>query len=364
MSALSSRETDTFDGSAACQELAKRQPFNIRYPLKTPGNINLFVNAICNAFCAHCFIIHDQPTSQDKAQLPLETIVRIFKSCTNPTAIMLTGGEPFLRSDIEDVSLALVALPLTRSLAINSNGSCPQRIETVLGHVCPSQDKPVHLQLSLDGLPTTNDEIRQIPRGFAKVMETCERCLLLARKYANLSLVIGITLMKQNAQEIEFLIDELERRGFPSKISLARGNDFSTFGVPEALLEPSYNPNNDVQMPPRDLRAALARIQGKHPRYFDDFQRKKLETMIGVLEQKTRLIPCYAGYEDGVIYANGDILICEQVKPFGNLSKWDWSIADAWNSQEAMQHRLDLCSCSCIHGCNISTSLWLQDHRL
>lgn len=363
MSTLSSREIDPFDGSAACHKLAKRQPFDVRYPLKTPGNINLFVNSICNAFCEHCFIIHDEPKSQDKTQLPLEAILRIFQSCTNQTAIMLTGGEPLLRKDIKDLSLALLALPLTKSLALNSNGSCPQKIEMLLKDVCHSQDKPVHLQLSLDGLATTNDQIRQIPQGFAKVMETCERCLLLETKYPNLSFVIGITLMKQNAQEMEFLVDELERRGYPSKISLARGNDFSTFGVPEKLLEPAYNPNQDVQMPPGDLRAVLARIHDKHPRYFDDFQRKKLETMIGILEQKARLIPCYAGYEDGVIYANGDILICEQVKPFGNLSSWDWNMADAWNSREAMDHRLGLCSCSCIHGCNISTSLWLHDHH-
>ncbi len=358
----SPREVERCFGAAACQALGKKQPFDVRYPLKTPGNVTFFVNAICNAFCEHCFIIHDQPKSQDKTQLSLETSLRIFQSCTNPTAIMLTGGEPLLRNDIEDLSIALLALPLTKSLALNSNGSCPEKIETLLRRVCHGQDKPVHLQLSLDGLARTNDEIRRIPRGFAKVMETCGRCLQLAKKYGNLSFVIGITLMKQNAAEVEFLVDELEQRGYPSKISLARGNDFSTFDVPEDLLEPAYNPNQEVQMPPRDLRAVLAQIERKHPHYFDDFQRKKLDTMIGVLERKSRLIPCYAGYEDGVIYANGDILLCEQVRPFGHLSKWDWNMADAWNSREAMEHRLKLCSCSCIHGCNICTSLWRQDH--
>lgn len=79
--------------------------------------------------------------------------------------------------------------------------------------------------------------------------------------------------------------------------------------------------------------------------------------MLDTLAEQRRQVPCYAGYDDVVIFANGRISLCEQVVPFGSLVDWDWDLAMAWNSVEAWSHRALLTSCSCIHGCNIATSI-------
>jgi sulfatase maturation enzyme AslB (radical SAM superfamily) len=91
--------------------------------------------------------------------------------------------------------LELMKLPYTRELSVNSNGSTPEYIETICREVCESADKPLHLQLSVDGLEERHDDIRKIRKGFKKVLDTCERAARLKESLRNFNYVVAITVM-------------------------------------------------------------------------------------------------------------------------------------------------------------------------
>lgn len=357
---LAPERMTSFYGTKAAETLDRALPFKVRYPLKTPRNLVLFVNAICNALCDHCFIIHDELPKQDRRQIPLEQLLRIVRSLNAPVSLSMTGGEPFMRKDLGTLLRECMALPMTRDLTVFSNGSMPRHIDTVCRDVLGATNKPLQLQLSLDGLEERHDEIRKIPKGFQRMLETCDHAARLHREVSRFSFIVAITVMRQNLAEIEPLIDELERLGFPSKLSIVRGNDFSTFGVPADILDGEYNPNTEVAVDVPETEQMLQRVEARHPRYFGSQQRLKLKVMLDTLSTKRRQLPCYAGYEDAVVHNDGSVGICEQVTPFGNLADWNWSFEAAWNSAEAMEHRLKLTACACIHGCNVSTSVGLH----
>lgn len=332
----------------------------ITSPLPTPRRIIIFITSECNGSCDHCFLPGIPGTKNH--QMSEENILSIFKAANKPVDPILTGGEPFLRNDLKKIIDELMKVRLIQSITLLSNGSFPDRIESICEEICRIHKKPLCLQLSLDGLAETHDRIRKIPDGFNKMLDTCEQAKRINFRHPHFSFIIHITIMRQNISEIAKLVDYLRKRGYPSRLSLVRGNSFSTFKVPEELLNSEYNPRTDVIFDTKEVERLLKRISEKHPLYFDSFQRQKFRIMLDTLYLRKRQIPCYAGYEDAVVYSGGDIAICEQVKPFGNLSKWNWDLLRAWNSEEAMEHRIKLLFCCCIHSCNIATSAYMQQH--
>jgi len=161
--------------------------------------------------------------------------------------------------------------------------------------------------------------------------------------------------MQDNITEVPNLVAELYSLGLNSKITFVRGNSFSTFGVPREIMNQGYQtrtlPANVDQ-----LEKLVNYIENFFPDYFSDTNRRKLEAALFTLRYKKRFLRCLAGSHDGVIYHDGYVGICEQVKPFANLSDWGWDLHAAWNSREAKSHRKKLRSCACIHGCNLSTA--------
>jgi len=323
--------------------------------LPTPKLIVFFVTSQCNALCEHCFL---PATSRSKNQdINKENITKVFKTLNRRVKIILTGGEPFLRKDLESIIDTLMSLRLTQSIDLLSNGLLSAEIESICGTISKKHKKPLRLQLSLDGMPSTHDEIRKVKDGFNKVIDTCERMKRLQQKAENFSFIVSATVMRQNISEIEELVDYLHGRGYPSKLAIVRGNSFSTFGVPQEILNQEYNPRTDSAVEVKEIEQLIEKISKKYPGYFTFFEKIKLKIILNTLTFEERQFFCYAGYKDCVIYSNGDIGLCEQVKPFGNLATWNWDIKKAWNSKEAENQRKQLTSCACIHGCNIGSSI-------
>jgi hypothetical protein len=76
----------------------------------------------------------------------------------------------------------------------------------------------------------------------------------------------------------------------------------------------------------------------------------KLETIAA----NTQVVPCRAGRLSAVVYANGDVGVCELHTPLGNLrEKSFWEI---WSSEEARRLRASICNREC--HCTTEVFLW------
>lgn len=320
----------------------------------TPDILVLFITGRCNARCGHCF--YAEQLNNDDDAITSEALTKILVSLTRPTAVTLTGGEPFARADIGGLIDHILASPQVHSLSINSNGFLPARCQSVLNRILEQSAKPVRVQLSLDGLESTHDTIRGVPGGFRKTLQTAEWLTNKAYSHPALSSTLSITVMRANLDEVEPLVDFLAQRGQRSKITFVRGNTFSTFGVPDTILNPEYQ-SEELPASVSQLRTLINRLDKRFPDLFDDYAHRKLSAALHTLEHRQRLVPCLAGDRDGVIYHDGHIGICEQVTPFGHLAAWDWDLDRAWNSDAANAHRALLHKCACIHGCNLSTGV-------
>jgi MoaA/NifB/PqqE/SkfB family radical SAM enzyme/GT2 family glycosyltransferase len=353
---LDRTELDRYLVSTTAENLASVHPFPVERTLRTPTNLVLFINNRCNMACDHCFI---PDLNTRTPEMSTEQVKRIVDSLDQPVDLTLTGGEALLTKDLEEIMDHMMANRYVRYLGLLTNGSMPRRLsaicETLLARY---PDKKLKIQISLDGTEELHDDIRKMRRGYEKAMKSFEHLAELRKKYRKLKYTAAITLMRENLDAVESLIDELERIGVPSKMSMVRGNSFSTFDVPASIFKAEYEPQkpylgNDLDA----VNRFLDRVEARHPDYFKGYQRSKLDIMLETLKTRKRSFPCRAGFDDAVIYSDGFVAVCEQVVPFGHLEDWDWDLAKAWNSTPSWEHRALTSRCACINGCNISTHL-------
>ena len=71
-------------------------------------------------------------------------------------------------------------------------------------------------------------------------------------------------------------------------------------------------------------------------------------------EAQTQVVPCKAGILSGVVYANGDVSMCEQHPPIGNLRKQ--SFPEIWNGEVARKLRESIANKECF--CTNEVFLW------
>jgi MoaA/NifB/PqqE/SkfB family radical SAM enzyme len=75
---------------------------------------------------------------------------------------------------------------------------------------------------------------------------------------------------------------------------------------------------------------------------------------VKTIESESQYIPCKAGILSGVVYANGDVSVCETHPPLGNLRKKGFF--EIWDSEEARVLREQIKNKQCY--CTNEVFLW------
>ncbi|KAH7423925.1 hypothetical protein KP509_12G081300 [Ceratopteris richardii] len=128
----------------------------------------------CNLRCQYCMPadgVDLTPSSKLLSQAELERVAKLFVSA-GVNKIRLTGGEPTIRPDIEEICSFLRALPGLKTLAMTTNG-------IVLGRkLSKLRDAGLDsLNISLDTLVPAKFEFMTRRKGHSKVMEAIDAAL-------------------------------------------------------------------------------------------------------------------------------------------------------------------------------------------
>lgn len=147
-------------------------------------DVVLAVTYRCNSRCRMCNIW--QRTDHEGELLP-EDLKKLPKSVKD---LNFTGGEPFLRQDIvELVRVATEHLPKAH-LMFSSNGFATDLILTKMKEILAINPK-VGVALSLDGVGEMHDQVRGIPGGFERVLETLKGLKALGVKNLRFGFTMG-----------------------------------------------------------------------------------------------------------------------------------------------------------------------------
>jgi MoaA/NifB/PqqE/SkfB family radical SAM enzyme len=127
-----------------------------------PLVIHFYMTELCNLNCKMCFL--KQIKTEDNF-IPFDIAKKVIKElmCIRPRYSM-TGGEPFLHPDIENLIRYIKSKGLY--LSIVTNGTLIKDSAKII--VRSGVDK---LDISIDGPPKKHDSIRGIPGTFSKTLE-------------------------------------------------------------------------------------------------------------------------------------------------------------------------------------------------
>lgn len=285
----------------------------------------LIVTYRCNARCQMCHT-WQHPSRRSKEFSP--ELIR--KLPDGLRFINITGGEPFLRTDLDRIIEE--ALVKTRRLVISTNGYFTDRITELASRF----GDRIGIRVSLEGLAAANDELRGMEDGFERGLST----LKAVRKAGLTDVGFGITLSDRNARDMMDLYRLSKSLDMEFATAVTHNSYYfhkhdNVFKAPEVVA-------GELERLARDL---LASNRPKH--WFRGYFNMGLANKV---RGGPRPLPCRAGTDLFFMDPFGNIMPCngsETPMIMGNLH--DQSFDEIWNGPEAaaVRERVRCCDRGC-----------------
>jgi MoaA/NifB/PqqE/SkfB family radical SAM enzyme len=329
------------------------------FGFKKPVHLILHVTSRCNSRCGMCFAW--QRLNKKEADLSLKEIEKIAKDLPNLVFLDISGGEPFLRSDLDKVIEIFAKYSPQAYVNLPTNGLMPEIIAKTTERILKNTNLNLSLNLSLDGLAGIHDSIRGVKGIFEKVLETYRKLLPLKKKYPQLSVKVATVVSVKNLSSLKEFGDWVKKE-MPEI-------DFHT------LIWQRGNPKDKSY---KDLK--FKDLANNREIFFDIWKKYQYGQNMGFLgnfvgnkiheylffqnlktiKRKRMSLACLAGQAGTVIYNNGDLVFCELRTPLGNLHHRDFE--SLWQSPIAQKQRQEIKAkkCFCTNGCNMTDNFFLN----
>ncbi len=323
----------------------------------------LFVTSRCNSRCRTCFYFDKLNRKDD---LSFSQIEQLSRTAPPFRKLWISGGEPFLRQDLDKIIALFVRNNGVRSVNLPTNGLLPAKtVEVVDALLNENHELTIDLNFSFDGLASTHDAIRGVPNNFERSLATLaavhDRYKGVRRLRRNVVTVVN----RENYGEILQLAGSILGGGQtdghyfeavrgqtpdPSLKSISR-DELQVLHRRLMPVHQAYAHKLFRHLPAIARRVATAYYLGNIRLHFDIHER--------CLEAPSRWpMPCTAGETSIVIDHDGLFRACELRQPVGRLRDFDYDVSEALRSpaMRAEVKRIPGDNCWCTHSCFIHDS--------
>lgn len=315
-------------------------------PRKLNGTV--IVTYRCNARCTMCNR-YKAPSRPDE-EISIETIKKLPPMYfTN-----ITGGEPFIRTDLKDIVRELYKK--SDRIVISTNGFFTDRIIDLC-----KEFPNIGIRISIEGLEQTNNEIRGLPDGFNRGYKTLQELVKMGMKDVG----FGMTVQDKNAPDLVPLYKKSEELG----MEFATASLHNSFYFVEAK-----NIIKDRMMVAQNFEDLInVLLNTNSPKKW--FRAYFNHGLINYIFGQKRLLPCDMAFDTFFIDPYGDVMPCNGTKDkevMGNLNNQTWE--ELWNSKEAenVRKKVRCCDRNCwmigsaspaIQKHIFKTSWWVIRHK-
>ena len=271
----------------------------------------------CNCKCHMCNIWKFPTNIEEEFKPEILEKLPSLKFCN------ITGGEPFLRDDIENI--VNIVMKKAKRVVISTNGFFTEKILAIA-----SKNPGIGIRVSIEGLPAANDELRGIKDGFDHGLRT----LLELQRMGMKDIGFGITVSDRNARDMIELY----------QLAKAMNLEFAT-----AVVHNSYyfHKNDNMIEKKKEVTVEFEKLINdmlKSKRIKNWFRAYFNGGLINYVNGGKRLLPCRAGTDFFFLDPFGEIKPCNGMdESLGNLNLKTFS--EIWESPEAKQIRKNVACC-------------------
>lgn len=312
-------------------------------------NGTVIVTYRCNAHCSMCN--RYKSPSKPEEEITIETIKKLPKMYfTN-----ITGGEPFLRTDLKDIVREL--RKKSDRIVISTNGFFTDSIIDLC-----KEFKDIGIRISIEGLEQTNNEIRGLQDGFNRGYNTLKKLVEMGIKDVG----FGMTVQDRNADDLVPLY----------KISDNMHMEFATASLHNSFyFVETKNIIKDRPMVAQNFENLINEmLLSNSPKKW--FRAYFNHGLINYIYGQERLLPCDMSFDTFFIDPYGDVMPCNGTKDkevMGNLNNQTWN--EIWNSSnaESVRKKVRCCDRKCWMIGSVSPAMkkyiwkpiwWVVRHKL
>ena len=274
----------------------------------------------CNLHCRHCG--SDCKIASRDADMPLEDFLKAIdtiprKYVPREFTVVLTGGEPLLRPDIEEIGRAIRSRGMGWSMVSNGFFYDREMHSRLMGAGMGA------LTISLDGLEEEHEWMRGRKGSYARTIEAIR--IAAAESRINFDVVTCVN--KRNLGQLEAIYELLSGMG------LKQWRLFTVIPIGRAAQDP------DMQLDGPEFRQLMDFI--KHHRETAApgslVVTFSCEGYLGKYETEVRQVPymCHAGVNIASVLIDGRICACPNIDRdrFSQGSIYEDNLFEVWNTR-------------------------------
>ncbi len=291
--------------------------------LTMPTDVSIITTYRCQMRCKMCDI-WKYPTDEKK-----EITAEELEILPNFKFVNITGGEPFLREDLEDI--VDVMFKKAPRIVISTSGWHEDRVIRL------AQKYPqIGIRVSIEGVQCTNDDLRGRKGGYEKGYNLLKEL----KKMGVKDIGFGMTVSNLNHQDLMPLYNLSKELGL--EFATAAFHNSFYFHKEDNLIDHKANVNADFE------RLINALLKENNPKsWFRAFFNMGL---INYINGGRRMLPCQAGSVNFFIEPYGEVYPCNGLEDgvwkqsMGNIREVE-SFDEIWHGEKAQQVRARVDSC-------------------
>ena len=312
----------------------------------SPPFLILFITSLCNLTCEHCFYWRNLNQRDDLSKDEIFALARELGRVEN---LNLGGGEPFLRPEFAEICRFFIRNNGVRQIYCPTSGYFTDRTIESLSDILANEPGLglFAVEISLDGMADFHNRFRGNSRSFDKAMETYDALAQLQARHPRLRIHSISTATAENLEEIWALTTFLFER-CPAmdhhNLALIRGDRKNpSLGGPDLA---KY-----VRLYEHVRQVWASREEGRFGAIVDPMLH---DAKVRTAKERRQVVPCRAGILSAVVYANGDVSVCETHPPIGNLR--EKRFREIWHSPQAAALRQSIARKECY--CTNEVFMW------
>jgi radical SAM protein with 4Fe4S-binding SPASM domain len=241
----------------------------------------------------------------------------------NVKFINITGGEPFVREDLEQI--VEICLSKSPRVVISTSGWFEEQL-IALAERYPT----IGIRISTEGLAEKNDELRGRSGSFEKAIHILRKLKSMGMK----DIGFGITVSNNNSADMLELY----------KMSNSWGMEFATAAFHNSYYFHKYDNVIEKKEEVCGNFEKLVNLQLKEPHPKSWFRAYFNMGLINYIQGNPRLLPCEAGLVNFFVEPYGDVYPCNGLEAkfwqekMGNIRETP-DFQQIWNSEQAERVR-------------------------